>query len=356
MKKSLINLLLSLILITASCTKEELFKDNTRVNLWLKHNGAEMPVVVDGNTNSKIFILLLHGGPGGSAQTFNNYLTPFSDLLEEDYAMVYWDQRNSGISRGEWDPSKITIAQHIEDLDQVIELLKFKFGNDIIIFLGGHSWGAYLSEVYLLDTVLQNKVRGWINIDGLNNRNQNNKDALKRIQEVAMEQIALNKETASWTIMLDDVQIEMNKNIQNYDINTENIVFSLIRRAELIIDRSNLVVLNVGSSFASNFRSNVHPIIFSTNSRTLNLLIPQIFDFDNSVDQGLININIPCLFLYGNYDVRTPYFQANYVMNRISTDPEDKKLVLFQQSEHSSPANEPVALAEEIKMFVEKYK
>ena len=93
--------------------------------------------------------------------------------------MVYWDQRNSGMARGTWDEDKITIPQHIEDLDQVIELLKFKFGADIDIFLAGHSWGAYLGQAYLLDNTRQSKINAWINIDGLCHRNRNMQDALQ---------------------------------------------------------------------------------------------------------------------------------------------------------------------------------
>ncbi len=349
-------LLILFILSFIACKEEDLFQENTRLGLWLQHNGADMPIVVEGNTNSKIFILLIHGGPGGSAQTFNGFLSPFSDLLEEDYAMVYWDQRNSGMSRGEWDESKITIEQHTEDLDQVIELLKFKFGNEIKIFLSGHSWGAYLSQAYLLDTNRQSKVKGWINMNGLNHRNQNIKDALNRMENIAIEQIALNNSVDDWNDLLTNVQIEANKNISVYDNESENIVFSLIRTAEDIILRDDLLSLNVASTFSSTYKHNVHPFLLSLNKRTLSILIPQMYDFDLFIDQNLVNIQLPSIFLYGIYDVRTSFAQAEYVMERISTDEEDKELKLFQLSGHSSPANEPDGLVEEIKIFIEKYK
>ncbi|MFT5385280.1 MAG: pimeloyl-ACP methyl ester carboxylesterase [Saprospiraceae bacterium] len=343
-------------ILIASCAEESLFGEETSLHFWLKHKGADMPVVIEGNTNSKIFILLLHGGPGGSAQKFNNNLTPFSDILEEDYAMVYWDQRNAGISRGEWDSSKITLAQHTEDLDQVIELLKFKFGDEIIMFLAGHSWGGYLSQAYLLEPNQQNKIRGWISIDGLCNRNQNIRDALQRIPEIANEQIALDNAKEEWSDILEFTLIEAAKNIQNYDKNLESNVFSLIRSSEEIIAETNLLEYKAGSNFKATFKNNLHPFIFSVNNRTLNLLIPQIYDFDIFIADNLVNINIPSLFIYGKYDVRTPYFQAEYAMERISTDPTDKQLIIFPFSDHSSPANEPVGIAEEIKLFVEKYK
>jgi pimeloyl-ACP methyl ester carboxylesterase len=338
------------------CTKESLFQETASIHLWLKHKGANMPVVVEGNTSSKIFFIIVHGGPGGSSQKFNNLLTPFSDPLEEDYAMVYWDQRNAGISRGEWDTSKITLAQHIEDLDQVIELLKFKFGNDITIFLGAHSWGAYLSQAYLLESNRQNKIRAWINIDGLSNRNQNIKDAQKRISEIANEQIALSNAAEEWSSILEFTQNEMDKNIPVYDEDSESNVFSLISRSEEIINDTKILEHHIGSSFKATFRNNSHPFIFSANNRTLNLLIPQMYSFDNFLEENLDNINIPSLFIYGKYDVRTPYFQAEYIMEKISTLPTDKELIILPFSDHSSPANEPTSLSTEIKRFIEKYK
>jgi len=277
-------LLLLLFLLASACSKEVLFDTDTRIGLWLFHEGAEMPIVVEGNTNSKVFICLIHGGPGGTAQVFNSFFTPFSNPLEEDYAMVYWDQRNSGLSRGEWDISKITIDQHIDDVDQMIELIKFKFGDDSSIFLVGHSWGAYLGQAYLLDPLHQSKVKAWINIDGLSNRNQDMKDVLQKIQEVANEQIAQSS------------QVE------------------------------------------------------------IKYLIPEMYEFDNQFDQQLSNINLPSLFLYGQYDVRTPKSQAEYVMNNISTDQTDQRLVILPSSGHSSVGNEPVKLVTEIKQWIELYK
>lgn len=344
------------LLLASACQKEVLFGDDTRINLWLYHNGAEMPVVVEGNTNSKIFICLLHGGPGSTAQTFNTYFTPFTDALEEDYAMVYWDQRNSGLARGEWDTSKITIAQHTEDLDQVIDLLQHKFGTDIRVFLAGHSWGAYLGQAYLLEANRQAKIKAWININGLCHRNQDMKDALIKIPMIANEQIGLNQSVEDWTRLLEEVQFETDKNVQTYDSFTENFVFSLIRKAEKIMLDDQLLPVVQGSSFNASYRDNTHPFILNANKRTLNLLIPEMYDFDNQFDQELSTINLPSLFLYGHFDVRTPSSQADYVLQNIATPDADKQLVILPESGHSSVGNEPLKLASEIRNWVERYK
>lgn len=348
---------LILILCSFACNKEELFDDNADIHLWLFHEGAEMPVVVEGNTNSKVFLILLHGGPGSSAQTFNTFLTPFSDPLEEDFAMVYWDQRNSGLSRGDWNESKLTLDQHIEDLDQVIELLKFKFGNDIIIFLSGHSWGGYLSQIYLLDQERQNKVRAWIDIDGLLNRNQNLKDALAKVKDVCEQRIAANSTNQlAWSTLLEDTQSEIDKNTLNYDEISEDLPFNLIKRAELLISGDGLLDSKIGSGFQATYQNNSHPPILAPNDRTLPFLVPMMFEKDNFIINNLINIEIPSLFLYGFYDVRTPVAQGEYCFENISTPEEDKKIVTFQRSGHSSLNNQPAEITAEIKLWIEKYK
>ncbi len=349
-------LIFFLLILGSTCTKESLFDDDTKINLWLSHEGADMPITIEGNTNSKTFLIFLHGGPGGSSQVFNTYFTPFSDKIEKDHAVVYWDQRNSGLSRGEWNPEKITLEQHIEDLDQVIELIKFKFGDDSTLFLAGHSWGAYLGQAYLMNPQRQAKVNAWINIDGLSNRNQNIKDALIKIRELANEQIAIQIETEDWTTLLLQVQTEIDKNIQIYDRETENIIFSFIRRAENIVFESNILTFDFGSSFQSTYRNNAHPFLLSANKRTLSLMIPQMYEFDTTLDLRLSNISIPSLFLYGKFDVRTPALQADYVMNLISTDDADKDLVILETSDHSSIGNQPEILAQEIISWMERYR
>ena len=93
--KNIIKTLCFFILL-ASCQKEELWYEGDY--FFLRHKGADMPIWVRGNTQSNIFILHLHGGPGGSSidEGVEKVYLP----LESDYAMVYWDQRGSGASQG----------------------------------------------------------------------------------------------------------------------------------------------------------------------------------------------------------------------------------------------------------------
>ena len=82
---------------------------------WVNRENATMPVWVKGNIDSGVFIVFNHGGPGSSGtlesiievNPGNGQLGHPSPLkiLEDEYAMVYWDQRHSGMSKGSADPN-----------------------------------------------------------------------------------------------------------------------------------------------------------------------------------------------------------------------------------------------------------
>ena len=74
-----------------------------------------MPVIIKGNIDSKVFVVFVHGGPGGNA-SLSSFL-PVSKKLEKNYAFAYWDQRGSGLSQGNPDASTFTVDQFVEDLD-----------------------------------------------------------------------------------------------------------------------------------------------------------------------------------------------------------------------------------------------
>src|SRR5262249_42389909 len=64
------------------------------------------------------------------------------------FVVVYWDQRGAGRSfDSKADPRRLTIAQHLDDLDAVLKHLRQSLGRDKIILIG-HSWGASLGLLY----------------------------------------------------------------------------------------------------------------------------------------------------------------------------------------------------------------
>jgi len=84
--KILLGLFIAFGLSFFSCQKTS---DLTKIkdSFTLTRNGADMPVYTFGNVQSKVFVITLHGGPGGEGLTFRN--NDWNIKLEEKYAMVY---------------------------------------------------------------------------------------------------------------------------------------------------------------------------------------------------------------------------------------------------------------------------
>ncbi len=350
--------ILFLVLFSQGCSNEELFIEDARRDLWLIHEGAKLPIVVEGNTQSKVFVILLHGGPGGTAQDYNAGAKPFTDVLESDYAMVYYDQRNAGLAVGEWNEEKLTIEQHVEDLDKVIDLLLQEYDNDIQLFLAGHSWGGYLGTAFLLESERAARVQAWININGLVHRNRNLFDVIERVEQIGSEQITEGVNEDQWQSVLETVNLEKDRGIVQYDVDSEDSVFDLIRQAENQIDRDKVLDNIFSSEFSAIYNDNYDPFrILQTDTKSRDrTLRSQMYLFDLIIEEAVENITLPTLNIYGYYDVNTPLQQGEYLFNEIGTLDEDKKIVVLGKSGHSSMRNEPVELANEMIEWIEKYK
>ncbi len=344
-----------LMIFAVSCMSDSLFSDQARQDYRLIIEGAEIPIVIEGNTNSKIFFILLHGGPGGTAQEFNAGSKPFTDVLESQIAMVYYDQRNAGMARGEWNEENLTIERHIQDLDIIIDFITTTYGEDIAVFLGGHSWGGYLGTSYILNKNRQSKIKSWININGNTNRNLRNFHNMEQMQLVAEEQINENINITRWQDLLNLIDNELDKNISTYDAETEKAVNSIIANANNLIDQDGLTTFNTSSSTYSIYTDIYDPFLILVNDRK-GSLIEQMYAYDTIIDDSLSNVNLPVLSIYGKYDFITAAPQGTYLIDNIATPENDKKQLILQTSGHSSMLNQPKILADELLEWISFYK
>ena len=200
MKTHLFLLTLSLILGGSSCQKEVLITTNAAHQFFLESEGAFLPIFVEGNTASKTFVIFLHGGPGGSAINYNDY--DLFDEIEQEYAIVYWDQRCAGSAQGNCQKSSLTIAAHVKDTELLISLLQQRYGNDSSFFLMGHSWGGTLALSYLLKGNNQDNIRACIIVDGIPNFTNYHEKAGGLINHYGNQQIGLGNNTAKWEMLL----------------------------------------------------------------------------------------------------------------------------------------------------------
>lgn len=85
-------------------------------------------------------LLFLHGGPG-MPEFFlaERYRTG----LEDDFTVVWWDQRGAGLSyRPDIEPATMTVEQIVADTIEVTRYLRDRFGHEKI-YLMGHSGGSF---------------------------------------------------------------------------------------------------------------------------------------------------------------------------------------------------------------------
>lgn len=115
---------------------------------YQKIGGIDQFLNIRGNDRSNPVILVLHGGPGSPV----SFLAAcWQKSLEKEYTLVNWDQRGAGRTAVAGWKNKATEALGTEimldDLDELVDYLKDRFGQEKIYLLG-HSWGTILGSLY----------------------------------------------------------------------------------------------------------------------------------------------------------------------------------------------------------------
>jgi proline iminopeptidase len=104
-------------------------------------NGHELGLMIRGHSVENPVLLFLAGGPGGSEYGAMRRHLP---ELERHFTVVTWDQRGTGTSYPELDPTDtVTLDGAIDDTVVVTDHLRDRFGQDTIYLLG-QSWGTTL--------------------------------------------------------------------------------------------------------------------------------------------------------------------------------------------------------------------
>lgn len=336
------NIITIFILITllAACKKEDLWMKGDF--FFLRHKGADMPIWVRGNTQSNVFIIHLHGGPGSSS--INAGVEKIYLPLENNYAMVYWDQRGSGASQGKARAETITMEQFVEDLELVINLINTKYINSTI-FLHGHSWGGALGAAFLGKGNNQNKVKGWIELNGAHNWKLGMELSVEWVKNQADTSIAQNKDVAYWTDAL-------NWYNQNTAINS----IELMDKHAGYVNKANGFFHDLDNPNLKRFSG----WQFWSPSGDLNndsyVKKQLIIELTKSYSDGLNNVTIPTLIMWGRHDGILPVELAQDAYEAMGTDSQQKHIFIFENSAHSPNREEPDLFISEFKKFIEEYK
>ncbi|HKJ10852.1 MAG TPA: alpha/beta fold hydrolase, partial [Ornithinimicrobium sp.] len=104
-------------------------------------NHHDLGLMIRGHDRDDPVLLFLAGGPGGSEVGAMRRHLP---ALEEHFVVATWDQRGTGRSYGELDPTDtLTLNRSVDDTLEVTDYLRERFDRDRI-YLVGQSWGSTL--------------------------------------------------------------------------------------------------------------------------------------------------------------------------------------------------------------------
>lgn len=345
--KNLITLILGFTLIVG-CSQSQI-QTNLNETLVVRNNGADMPVYLHGDVTSKVIMLVVHGGPGGSGLEYRS--GRYVEELEKDFALAYWDQRGQGMSHGHYTNEDLTVAQMTEDLNAVIISLRHKYGQDIKLFLFGHSWGGTLTSNYMVTGDYQNNVAGWIESNGAHDIPMLNVEAIKMFRQVADEQLNARNNTDYWTDIknwangLDTNEITTE---QGGEINQKGF------EAEGKLEEDGVVAESDQDGLTNpliNGRTN--PLTsFISGSITNQKLAEEVEN--TALTSQLVKVTKPTLIISGKYDFVVPPVLGVSAYNTISS--KFKEFVLFEKSGHSPMNNEWELYTNTIADFIEKHK
>jgi pimeloyl-ACP methyl ester carboxylesterase len=147
----IIGLIIILIILSPGNPKQFLDKNGNKLKnsisekIFLDINGSKQGMFIKGNNLDNPILLYLHGGMP------DYFLTEkYPTQLEDNFIMVWWEQRNCGISYNSGSSENSTSIEQL--VDDTIFLTKYllKRFNKKKIYLMGHSGGTFLG-VYVID-------------------------------------------------------------------------------------------------------------------------------------------------------------------------------------------------------------
>ena len=322
-----------------SCSKDVDFS-NLNDTIFVRHKDADMAAYIHGNGSEKIFLIILHGGPGGIGLSYRS--STIKNEIEKECAVVYFDQRGSGMSQGSYSESGISIDIMAEDILALVKVIKHKYGDDSRFFLLGHSWGGTLGPATLIKD--QSDFLGWIDVDGAHNTQGIYSEYLVNFNRVALEQIEVGNDIDYWESVIDlvnTVDLEYNQD-DIYRLNGEAF------NAESVLHDAGFI--NGEAEGESNLLFNYTPLTVIWNAlNTQSILDGDLFQNINFTDQ-LSEITIPSLVLWGRHDMVVPIQFAQDSYNNLGST--DKELVIFENSGHSPMLTEPTLFAEKVIGFI----
>jgi len=137
--------LLAFLVFTSSTLPAQAIRDSALVT----SDGAQLFLELRAADSTKPVVLFLHGGPGDHVTALLPFMAYPGPGLERSFTMAYLYERGVGKS-GPAPLASQTLAQHLRDVDRVVDYLRQRFRARRIAVIG-HSWGGLLGTSYMLE-------------------------------------------------------------------------------------------------------------------------------------------------------------------------------------------------------------
>jgi pimeloyl-ACP methyl ester carboxylesterase len=337
------------LLILSACRKEEIvITNNVNDQFYVKNGQSSSMVRVVGNATSKIFLLYIHGGPGGDGFSYrNDYIV---NNIENRYAAVYYDQRNSGASQGANNVAELTLENMVDDIEKLITVLKYRYGSDIEIYMLAHSFGGLLSSGFMTTNNNQQLLKGWIYVDGAHDYPMNDSLTRVHLMNVAKEQIALGNKTTQWQEIADYCDAHPD----NFNFEESMKYNSMAWKAmSYLNEKSDTTTNNAENSiFEAMFKYNI-PLTASALNIQANIVFMKNLVHASYSDE-LYKVTLPTLIIYGKKDFVCPLELGQALYESISST--DKEFVLSDISGHSPMDDDKINFYNHVIRFIEAHK
>lgn len=311
---------------------------------YIENNGARMPVIIRGDINSKVLIVFLHGGPGGTSM--KKIGSKAFLLLERKFAVAYWDQRGSVFSHGGDGKKFLTLDQFVDDLDILINLLKAQYPCHTV-FLMGHCWGGALGTAYLFSEDRQSKITGWIDVAGAHNNPRGDSLSMAWVRNYANSKVEQNEDVQYWQNAIE--WYRDNPGFSSADLNH----YRYVKKARgYVLSESRENGIYPGYNWKDFFRT---PVEFMRYYINYDKILSDFIISDIDLTDGMKNITIPALIVWGNNDGLIPVDLAHEAYGALGTQEPDKQVLVFKNTAHTVFYEQPDDFAASVEKFILTY-
>lgn len=300
------------------------------ISEYIETGGARLYFETRGDNMDAPLLLWLHGGPGGVERPLFRY---FNSDLERRFLVVYYDQRGAGRS---FDPeattTSLTIAQHVADLDTLIEHLRSRYGRDHVLLVG-HSWGAVLGMLYA--KAYPAKISGLVAVAPVVSFSEQQRreysydlsEATRRSDEDALRDL---RRIGPPPYQTPSAIIQLQRVTERY----HGVEFQARSQAAIVVEGMVKGLVTPWELFR----------IVQGNKRSLEAMHQELLAFDMRREVGMLRA--PLFVFLGRHDRHVDANLAAEYFQRLRAPM--KEIVWFEQSAHDIPFDEPELFDERI--------